>query len=337
MTTSAQRPTPHDGVPTDPIPPRELLGHTNALVLKNAQLEVAIFPALGRIGRLTFGGQDNVLRFDSDLARRAAVEEPSPDSWRNFGGDWIWPVSQARWAGAFGRHWPPQPFVDGMPWQGHAWRNDDDSQTCLLRLDIGAPLFITLTRRIHLDPRQARLTITQRAERTQPSEIPITLWNITQVAHARKVVIPVEATSRFENGYRVLDFGPPPDHIVDLCDGGWLAMDVMGGTEHKLGSDSPRGWIAAQRDGVLLIERAETRFPGGEFPDGGCRVEVYANSGLGYTEIETLSEERVLAPGDALENTLTLTLHRVAPDLSNCDLAARIRELVGEVQPAPQP
>jgi hypothetical protein len=332
--SSAQSGNARDAIPSDPIAPVTRHGVTNAIVLQNRQLEVTILPSIGRIAGLRFGSLDNVLRFDADLAARTAGQPAEEDQWRNFGGDWLWPVSQAHWTAAFGRHWPPRLFIDGLPWSARAWTSDDGARTCLLRLDIGDPLFVTVSRTIRLDPEQPILTIRQRVERTAPSALPMTLWNISQVAAARKVVFPVEENSRFPGGFGILDFGPPASNIVDRCAGGLVAMDVMAGTEHKLGSDSPRGWIAAQREGVLIVERAESRAPGGDFPDGGSRIEVYANSGLGYTEIETLSEERVLAPGESLENTLTISLHRAAPDLSNCELAARIRELIGETPPA---
>ena len=50
------------------------------------------------------------------------------------------------------------------------------------------------------------------------------------------------------------------------------------------------------------------REPTAPYPDGGCTAEVYSNFGLGYTEIETLSEERVLKPGEILANTLHITI-----------------------------
>jgi hypothetical protein len=336
-TSTAQPGSGREDIPSDPIAPVSWHGWSNVIVLANRQVEVTILPAAGRIAGLRYGGLDNVLRFDTNLAVWAATHPATDDNWRNFGGDWLWPVCQAHWTARFGRHWPPQTFIDGQPWQARAWSSDDGSQTCLLRMDVGAPLFVTITRRIRLDPEQALLTIRQRIERAADSDVPMALWNISQIAAARRVVFPVDTDAAFPDGFRILDFGPPPAAIIDRCPGDVIALDVLAGTEHKLGSGSPRGWVAAQREGVLIVEQAESRTPGGAYPDGGCRIEVYANSGLGYTEIETLSEERVLAAGESLENTLTVSLHRAAPDLSACDLVARLRELIGETPPARPP
>jgi hypothetical protein len=318
-----------EGIPVTPIPAIALHGHTNALVIGNRQLQVTLMPSLGRIAGLRFGGFDNVVRFDAPLAA-ASLTPPEPGTWRNFGGDWMFPVAQALWPDRFGNRWPPPPFLDGQPWQGHAWISDDGAQHALLTLEVGEPLHIRLHRALRVDPITATVTIRQRMERTAASDIPMTLWNISQVPDAQRVLMPVDDDSAFPDGYAVLDFGPPATQLLARAEGGVLVLDVKNGTEHKLGSDSPRGWIAAQRDHVVIIEHATTTQPGGDFPDGGCRVEVYANRGLGYTEIETLSEERVLQPGEVLENTLTLSFHLVEATLDHTALAQRVRELLGE-------
>lgn len=325
-----------EGIPVTPIAPTTIHGHTNALVIGNRLLQVTVLPVLGRIAGLRFGGMDNVVRFDGALAA-ASTTPPEPGQWRNLGGDWIFTVSQAHWPRLFGERWPPPPFMDGQPWQGHAWISDDGAQHLLMTQEIGPPLNVRLQRALRVDPTAAALTIRQRMERTAPSDIPMTLWNISQVPGAQRVLFPADEDSAFADGFAVLDFEPPSTQLLSRVNGGIRVLDVQGGTEYKLGSDSPRGWIAAQRDHVLLVEQAETRQPGGDFPDQGSRVEVYANRGLGYTEIETLSEERVLQPGEVLENTLTLSFHLVDPTLDHEALAQRLRELIGEVTPEPEP
>ncbi len=325
-----------EGIPVTPLAPVTRFGHTNALVVGNPLLSVTLLPSLGRIAGFQFGGLDNVVRFDDALAA-VSLTPPEPGHWRNLGGDWMFPVAQAHWPERFGERWPPPPFLDGLPWQGHAWISDDGAQHALLHIQLGAPLHINLQRALRVAPDAASVTIRQRMERTAPSDLPMTLWNISQVPGAQRVLLPTDDSSAFPDGYAVLDFGPPATQLLHRATGGVLTLDVKNGTEHKLGSDSPRAWIAAQRDHVLMVERAETRTPGGAFPDGGCRVELYANSGLGYTEIETLSEERVLQPGEVLENMLTISFHTVDPTLSNAALAQRVREILGETVPVEQP
>ncbi len=321
-------------VPMNPLSPISLHGHTNVYLLQNRQIEVLIFPALGRVARLAFRGGDNILRFDEALAEDPAGADPG--SWRNYGGDWLWPVSQAHWAEHFGANWPPPAFLDGAPWTAHGWLNDDQSQCVLMELTIGEPLHIRVQRKFVLAPDTATLLVRQRIERTAESPIPVTLWNISQVRGAERVALAVETNSSFTGGYRVLGFEPPPAEIVNADEPGALAVDVRRATELKIGSDSPRGWIAAQRGALLVIEKAAGDPDASRFPDGGSRTELYSNRGLGYSEIETLSEEAAMQPGESVENVLSIALLRVDPALDDAALASRIREALGErASPAP--
>lgn len=74
----------------------------------------------------------------------------------------------------------------------------------------------------------------------------------------------------------------------------------------KFGSDAT--WLAARRGPWMLRLRAEGGDQGGDYPDGGCAVTAYASLTLGYTEIETQSVERHLAPGERLENVVEYRL-----------------------------
>ena len=113
-----------------------------------------------------------------------------------------------------------------------------------------------------------------------------------------------------------------------------VEVNIGAGTEHKLGSDSTRAWIAGERDGVVLLERASTEATG-DYPDQGSRVTLYANTGLGYTEIETLSPEVLLKPGETLENTLTMEVFAVAGTNDACFLSDSLRMRLGEKRPQP--
>lgn len=319
-------------VPYEPLPPSTIHGHTNAIVLQNRVVEAVVFPNLGRIGIFRFRGEQNVFRFDTNLAERAAaaVQPPADGEWRNFGGDWIWPVAQSHWPALFGAPWPPPRMFEEAAWRAHSWVNQDGSQHVLMETEFGPPLEIRLSRTISLAPDSATLTVRQRLERIRPSDAPVSLWTISQIASAHRAALAIETNSLFEGGFRVLDFAPPEPALLHRADPEVLIVDTRHAPELKIGSDSPRAWIAAQRDDVLVFERAKGRVGAATFPDGGCRTELYSNRGLGYTEIETLSEEAVLAVGESIENTLTISLHRTPLDLEDAALAERLRALAGE-------
>lgn len=321
-----------------PLNPTPLYGHTNTYLLQNRLVEVAIFPTLGRIGLLNFRGDSNLLRFDTGLAESSATALAGPpQDWRNFGGDWVWPVSQARWPERFGANWPPPWLLDGPAWTANGWINNDQSQTVLMKIEIGDPVNILVQRKLTLPADSTTLTIQQRIERTAPSDIPVTLWNISQLAAVQRVALATETNSSFDGGYRVLDFSPPAPEVINGETPEVLVVDVKKVDEIKIGSDSPRGWIAAQRNNTVIIEKAQGRATAADFPDNGCRAELYSNRGLGYSEIETLSEETNPVAGQSLENTLTISLYRVPADLDDAAFATRIRELLGEQAPVAEP
>ena len=327
-------PAQEESVPVAPIGPETYQGWTNALRLQNAIIEVVVAPEAGRIVHLGLKGKDNLLRLDPALAGK----KPDPaQTWNNVGGDWLWPVSQSMWTVFDGQDWPPPAFLAEEPWTGTAWKNSDGSLLCLISRTYGEPLSIKVSRSIRMDKEKASVTIRQRVERTAPSEIPVCLWNISQIAQPDELVFPVDTNSLFENQYRVLNFGPPDTNALFLCEGTAVLQTSAGG-EYKLGSDSHRAWVAARKGDTLILEKA---VPGdaaeGVYPDKGCTVELYSNRGLGYAEIETLSVEKTPDRDESIENELTIECFPIATNLAPCELAGKVRELTGEVAPPAAP
>ncbi len=332
MTAMAQQAAAaDDDVPVAPIAPIEYRGWTNAYRLRNDTVTLVMVPDIGRIVHWGYAGETNLFRLDSDLLGRR-TDPDDPVTWHNFGGDWIWPVAQSNWPLFQEGDWPPSRLLDGRPWSGRAWRSADGSLYAMMTQEYDEPLNIKVTRTFRLNRTNAAVSIRQRIERTGPSEIPVTLWNISQVRDAEWVVIPVDADSAFPGGIKPLKFDAPGEEHLDSCDE-TIVYNAQVGGEHKIGSDSERYWIAAVRNGTVLFERVEEReVLRGVYPDDGCRIEMYANRGLGYAEIETLSEERYLKVGESLENTLHMHLYRVSPELESCAVADAVRILIGEVE-----
>ena len=201
--------------------------------------------------------------------------------------------------------------------------------------EYGEPIHIKVSRLIKLDKEAARFSIRQRIERTGPSELPVVLWNISQIAGASRVVIPQGPDSMFEKGIKALLFAMPDDKSLTSC-GHAFVYDATEG-EHKLCSDSKRSWIAAQKGGVVIVERATSEITEGARPDGGCAVEMYSNADLGYSEIGTLSVEKKLLPGESLQNMITVDLLEAGSELPACELADLIGITLGETPETQQP
>ena len=318
--------------PVSPILPEEFQGWPMAYRLQHKQAEAVLVPALGRLVLFAAREGSSPFRLDPSLRGRIPSEN---EAFFNIGGDWLWPVAQARWSSLTdnGRDWPPPPVLADRPWTCSAWTDADGTPCALLTREYGAPLHILVSRLFRLEPGKTALTIQQRIERTAPSDVPVVLWNISQVAQAGQVALPVDSHSRFHGGLKSLMGKKPTDSQLISC-GDVSVYQVAEGAETKLGTDSPRSWIAAARDTHVIFESVQNTAQG-SFPDGGCIIELYSNHGLGYSEIETLSPEVNLPPGKVLENTLRIVLASTESPLPACLWADFIRTLAGETIPAP--
>jgi hypothetical protein len=314
--------------PIAPIQSGTYQGWTNAFKLHSPALDVVIIPEAGRIVYLAPENEMNIFRLDEGLMGKTP-DQIQGANWLNYGGDWFWPVSQARWTDIAGKDWPPPPVLADQPWEGSAWKGCDGSQYCLIKRDYGEPLNIKVSRLIKLEADKAFVSIQQKIERTADSSIPVTLWNISQIAKPDQVVLPIETNSIFSGGLKVLNFDKPTSKMQSTV-GNAAVFDATAAGEYKLGSDSERGWIAARRGQALLVERAVNNKSSTPYPDGGCRVECYINSGLGYAEIETLSPEEPLKKGEVLENTLILQFLSLPEKTDAPAITDQIRKLLGE-------
>ena len=319
-------------IPVAPIATSDYLGWTNALNLHNDDLTVVLVPETGRIAFIGVDPSANLLRVDSALEGKTALAD-APDFWFNFGGDWLWPTAQNRWADFQESDWPPSRLLDGRSWEARGWKSADGSQCGQLTQTYGEPLHVTVTRFVKVPKEGTSFEVRQKIQRTANSSVPVTLWTISQIAGAEYVVIPTDEDSSFDGGLASLRFEMPGKEFLHRCDGTAL-YHVLEKGEHKLGSDSARSWVAAVRGDTLIVEQTTPHEEDSTYPEGGCTVQVYANAGLGYAEIETMSPEKVLAPDEAMENILRVTCYTIPPGLDGCDLADKVRELIGELGPA---
>jgi len=303
------------------ISPTAYRGWSEAYRLENASASAVVVPMTGRLMHVGMRNGANVLRNDPDLLGRAPSET---STWTNYGGEWMWPVAQSRWSEFSAGEWPPPPALRTAPWEAEAWRTSDGRQSCRISRRYGAPLNVLVQREFTLDPKAARLTIKQRMVATHDTALPLTLWSIMQIDRPQQVVLPVRSHSAFTNGFRVMMNELPGDAIASCPDG--LICDLSRGGGFKLGLDAREQWMAARRDDVLVLLRADHGFSG-VFPDGNCSLELYASDGNTYAEIETLSPEFALRAGEDRANTLVVDLRPCDPTASACSLAQQVHQL----------
>ena len=313
--------------PVEPLPVTEYMGWSHAYRLANATIELIVVPDVGRIVHLSQPGGLNLLTLQEAHHGFVPRLEGEPD-WKKLGGEWLWPAAQSRWVDIQGRDWPPPPVLGDRPWQASAWIGADGAARCRMTQSYAEPLEAQVSRTLALDPERARVTIDQRLSRTADSSVPAALWQLLQVAAPSRVYLPVDADSTFENGIRSF-FDPPAPEIMERHQD-VLVLDTDAPGEFKLGSDSPRAWIAARTGRLLILLRAEAEDTAPPYPDGGCTLQVYSNRGLGYAEIETLGVERLLAVDASIENRLTIELLPLAEGATDAEVVALLKGHVGE-------
>jgi hypothetical protein len=314
-------------LPVAPVAASEYKGWTNAYRLTNGDLVVVVVPSIGRIMLIGPDEKRNLLSVNQSL-QGVLPASTNENNWLNFGGDWLFPVAQNRWTTFQDGDWPPSRLLDGRPWNGRAWKNADDSQCCLIQQEYGEPLHIKISRLITLPPDGSAFTIKQRVERIQESVIPITLWNITQLSAPDQLFFPTEKSDDFPDGYRMMMGEKPGAECLVECENS-VAFDATCDDEIKIGSGSRESWVAGRCGSLFIIEDSRSKNQDGIFPDNGCSIELYANRGLGYAEIENLSIEKNLMPGESLANTLHIQLVAMNEEMPlPCELTDMIRKTV---------
>jgi hypothetical protein len=116
------------------------------------------------------------------------------------------------------------------------------------------------------------------------------------------VAIELPTGSRFPEGYTLLS-RPEPEGLA--VNGRLLTFVRHPQKFVKVGSDAAAVvWVGPSS--VVLMQ---SEFIAGEYPDGGCRVEVYTNPGeQKYVELETLGPLVNLEAGQIIEHTTTYTV-----------------------------
>ena len=174
--------------PVAPIRPAERLGWSETYALENGQASAVIVPAIGRL--VAFSSADVPSLFRIDEWCRGKLPS-NPGDFFNAGGDWIWPVAQSRWPSfsGSGNDWPPPAVMADGPWDCSAWEDAEGAKCAMLTRKYGAPLHIIVSRLFRLEPDSAELVVRQRIERTEPSDIPVVLWNVSQIAKPDAVAL----------------------------------------------------------------------------------------------------------------------------------------------------
>jgi hypothetical protein len=240
--------------------------------------------------------------------------KPNDGTWRNYGGDKVWPAPQGDWGKYMhqNRNWPPDPAID----PGHFTLARIKDGVRLIGMP-SAAFGIAITREIVLRPGSPRVQITDRFTRprsAKPNDLPIGIWAVTQTRGDETAYLPFDLKSKtVHGGFVAINEGTPDPKFrgVNWTIGDGVLIITTKGLKrgNKVGADDTKGFVAEQDPhGVVFTERF-AYVPGGRYLDNGTDAQVYANDNPAYLEIEAHSSGRTLKLGYSMTRTITWTLN----------------------------
>ena len=156
---------------------------------------------------------------------------------------------------------------------------------------------------IEIRPAGARsVEVFHRIKNTGSWPVTLACWALTVMKTGGFAIIPVKAGGEGLLPDRRLSLWPYTDlsdkRLVMEKDFIFLQQDVKIKSPIKIGAMAYPSWTAYWVDGSLFVKQFVQE--DGEYPDFGCNVEVYANSGM--LELETVGPLKNLEPGCAAEH-----------------------------------
>jgi len=274
-------------------------GWSNCYLLRSGDVEAVVVPAIGRIMRFGFIGEENVFWENGELEGKP-LDCESKD-WINFGGDKTWPSPEADWSKFTGyKDWHPPPAFDCMPL--HAGVEGVD---LILTSPVDPYYGIRTTRRVHLQAPMPTMTITTTYERVSGQPAPMGIWVITQLKDPLGVYVPLPLSQAPNSDFILLGKERPPSLKAEH---GLLSLNRSPDLPSKIGTASGTLlWISEKY--ALRID--SPRANNAEYPDKGSSAEVYTNPNpLRYVELEMLGPLGFLKPGEKMVQVNRYTLYR---------------------------
>ncbi len=263
--------------------------------LANGAMEAIVVPAIGRVMDLRRMGDD-----EGTFWQNRSLDGRLPSSfgpWLNYGGDKCWPAPQSDWPRRQIHDWPPAAAFDASSYEAVA-----SGASLLISSPVDPHWGIQAVRLFEPDPVLPILRTRTIYKKVRGEAVRVAIWTITQLQEPELIAMRMPEDSNFETGYvRLLEAQPAGLRT----DGRLLSFRRHLREFVKIGSDASSVlWVGPRS--VVKIEAGAAM---GEYPDGGCRTEVYTNPGqLAYVELETLGPLTALEAGATVEHTTSYTV-----------------------------
>lgn len=265
------------------------------IVLENDLLQILVPKALGpRILSLRFRGGENLLAVLPDVT----TKRPDGKQYHFFGGHRLWLA-------------PEDPLLSySLDDQAVEITSSEDG--LLIRKAVELETGMEKSILLHLDPQQARLTLTHRLTNRLRLPVEYAPWAITQFRTGGIAILPQSGAQTGLLPNRMLTLWPYTDITSPRLDLGnqLILLHANMQTPFKIGFSNPRGWLAYWLDGVLFVKKAAFD-PQGRYPDHGCSSECYCNQS--FLELETLAPLVRIEPDASITHTETWELHSDIP------------------------
>jgi hypothetical protein len=277
----------------------EYKGWKNCFKLSNGLIELVLTGDVGpRVIRFGFPGQDNEFWEDTP-----ALGLTGGDEWRIYGGHRLWHAPEEK---------PRTYYPDNGPVEiSESGGVVTVTQPTEPTTGIQKQMIFTMA------ADAARVAVEHRLINRGAWPIDLAPWAISPMAPGGVGVVPLP-----ERGLHADNLQPTGGLALwaytDFADPRWtwgttyalLRQDASAKSPQKVGSRCAADWLAYARNDHLFINRF-IPVPDGDYPDFGCRVEVYTDANM--LEIESLAPYQKAQPGEAIIHTETWLLFDGVP------------------------
>lgn len=244
----------------------------DAYELTNGLVQLFVVPQIGgRIIQMRLG-EESFLYINPRLRGRVfPPEQNGPESgWKNYGGSKVWPAPQG-WSSDEEWPGPPDPILDGSPFECQIVEETLDSATIMLTSPHDDYTGLTLERRIRISRGSAAVEITHTMTNTSRRPVRWSIWQVTQHDAHPDLAIFLPATS-FHKMFGDQEY---PGLTIDTRRK--LMRLQFADVVAKFGMMPEAGWLATldARRRTVFAETFQL-FPGVPYPDNAA-AEFWIN------------------------------------------------------------
>jgi len=265
-------------------------------------LAVEIDPRVGgRVVSFSLGGRNFLTGTDVD-----------PNNY----GSTFWTSPQSDWG------WPPPPEIDNLPYASAV-----SGKKLVLSGTTSPKLGVSVTKTFSFDAATSSLAIEYAVANHGASPVTLAPWEITRVH--------VGGTTLFPTGTKIYDYGNKSLVTSQAAGMTWFKYDAAAiTTDCKLFADAGSG-LLAQVDGDAVLVKKFPDVAADRHAPKEADIEIYANAGHTYVEIENQGSYAPVAPNSSAMWTVRWSLRKLPANLDasvgSAALVAWVKQVAAEL------